>query len=121
VRSDQLVHERGHGIGVKRLGPLGGEDQAVVIGPSRASRLPFLCLAAAVVPKDGYGVLVEADDTRPTTFGGALNVLAAHDGARSAEGNLGGVEIHRGPAEVQEFATAGASVGSEPVEGIQLV
>jgi hypothetical protein len=65
----------------------------------------------------GHGFAVDADGAGPAAFGGALDTLAADDGSRPAESHLGGVEVHGAPAEIQEFATSCAGVGSEPVEG----
>lgn len=41
VAVDQLGHQRGDGIGVKRLAPFGDEDQTIIVCPGSASREAF--------------------------------------------------------------------------------
>ena len=79
MSGDELVHERRHGVWVKRLAPLSSEDKAVVIGPGRASRLPFLCLAAAVIAENRNGVPVNADHAGPAAIGGSLDPPTAYN------------------------------------------
>jgi hypothetical protein len=121
VRGNQLVHERGHGVRVERLAPFGGEDQAVTVAPGGASSLAFVGLTEMVLAEDRHGFLVNADDARPAALGGSLDTPTADNGGRSAEGDLGGVEVNRGPPEAEEFAATGAGIGGEPVEGVQPV
>jgi hypothetical protein len=118
VGGDQLAHQRGHGVGVKRFAPLGGEDQAADVSPGRTCGLPFRCLTATVLPQDGDSFTVDADHAGPAALGGFFHALAAHYGGGAAERDLSGVQVDRLPAEVEQLTAASASVGSEPVEGI---
>jgi hypothetical protein len=70
-----------------------------------------------MVFEDRYGVAVDADRAGPAALGGAFNPLAAHNGGGAAEGDLGRVQFHGGPAEVQQLAAPWSGVGGEAVEG----
>ena len=76
--TDQLAHERGHGIGIERFAPPAGEDQATVVIPGSSSGQPFLILLTLMLAQYSDGFAVNTDDPRPATFGGALDALATH-------------------------------------------
>ncbi len=72
-----------------------------------------------MLPQDGDSFTVDADHAGPAALGGSFHALAAHYGGGAAERDLSGVQVDCLPAEVEQLAAASASVGSEPVEGIQ--
>ena len=100
VCADQLGHERADRVGVERFAPPVGEDQAAVVVPGRPSGEAFCCLLAAVIAQDGDGFAVDADGAGPAALGGTFDALAAYDGCRAAEGDLGRVEIYGVPSQV---------------------
>jgi hypothetical protein len=118
---DQLAHQPGHGVGIERLAPFGGEDQAVMVNPGQICRLSFFLLAATVLLQDGNGFSIDADHARAAALGSALHSFTPHHGGGAAERNLSGIQIDGLPAEVEQLAATSAGVGSEPVEGVQPV
>jgi hypothetical protein len=82
VLTDQLAHQRGHGVGIERFASPAGEDQAAVAIPGSSSGQPFLILLTLMLAQYSDGFTVNADDPRAATFGGALDALATHHGPR---------------------------------------
>jgi len=74
-----------------------------------------------VLAQDGHGVTVDADHPGSAALGGSFDALAAYHGGGAAEGDLGCVQVHRLPAEVEQLAAAGAGIGRQVVEGEQPV
>jgi hypothetical protein len=80
VAVDQLGHQRGDGIGIKRLAPFGDEDKTVIVCPRSAGCEAFFGLAAVMFPKRGHGLPVDADDSGPATFSSSFDPLPPHNG-----------------------------------------
>jgi hypothetical protein len=78
---DQYVHQRGHGVGVKRLTPSAGENQAIAVGPRRSSGQPLFGLLAVVFSQYGDSFAVDADDPGLAALGGSFNSLAVYHGS----------------------------------------
>lgn len=72
-----------------------------------------------MLPQDGNGLAVDADDPGPAALGHSFCALAADDCGRSAKGDLSRLDVNGIPAQVEQLAATSSRVSGEAVVGVE--